>query len=109
MAPLRVPKDSQNPGVEAPCLPRGIGPSQAVEFLVDRLSEAIEPLPLSFRVERVQGFLVPGADEIVVLPVEVNKNHRVPFVVKVAERCRFFLCCPDRFPIEVDQVTVVVG
>ncbi len=42
-------------------------------------------------------------------PVEVDEDHRVPFVVKVAERCRFFLCCPDRFSIEVDEVMVIVG
>ena len=94
--------------VELPELPWRIGETLRREVGGHGPAVLHEPVALVLREHRVEGFGHPGPDERVRLAVVVHEHHGPGVEVEPDERPVLRLGAPDRIPVQVDLVVVVV-
>ena len=94
--------------VELPELPRCVGKPLRGEVGGHGPAVLHEPVALVLREHGVEGFGHPGPDEGVRLAVVVHEDHRPGVEVEPDQGAVLGLGAPDRVPVQVDLVVVVV-
>ena len=95
--------------IELAEFPGGVGVARFREGRRHRLAVLDEPGALVVGEDGVERFGHPGADEGVGLAVVVGEDHRPDFAVEPDQRPVLGLGAPDRIPVQVHLVVVVVG
>ena len=95
-------------GIELAELPGRVGKTRGGEVGSHRPAVLHQPIPLVAGEHTVERLGHPGADEGIGFAVVVHENHRARVEVEPDQGAVFGLGAPDRVPVQVDLVVVVV-